>query len=228
MATHLREDIAAQSAADICADIAAGLDADSETKDLAPFWDALAAKGDGLAATRRTLERTVGRARARVGVLDALWDSEAGAFARDVLNESHGRRDLAPNTRFFASVPASEAQTFGIDREVKEARRWILELGRDPSEALADRWIARLTHATDALEAAGKDRSTAMSPLAMHGTTKTLYVEEINIELDKLEGTLKQRFPRQPKRISAYLEPTKPKRSRKGEDGAEGNGDSGE
>ena len=224
MATHLREAMAAQTAADICADIAAGLDADSETKDLAPLWDALAVKGDGLAASRRTFERTLGRARARVGVLDVVWDFDAGAFARDVLNESHGRRDEAPNTRFFAKVPASEAQSFGIAREVEQGRAWIQELGRDPSEALADRWIPRLTKSTDALEAAGKDRSAAMSPLAMHGMTEVLYVEEINIELDKLEGTLKQRFPRQPKRIAAYVDPTKPKRSRKDED--EGSGES--
>lgn len=218
MAAHLREDMAAQTAADICADIAAGLEADPDTKDLAPLWDALAAKGDSLAAGRRKLERTLGKARASVTVLDAIWDAEAGAFARDVLNESDGRRDGAPNTRFFAGTPASEAQTFGIDREVKEARAWIRELGRNPSEALAQKWTPRLSTATDKLEAAGKSRTSALDPLAMHGTTETLYVEEINVEIDKLEGTLKQRFPRQPKRVAAYLEPTRPKRSRKRDD----------
>jgi len=228
MVAHLREDMAAQTAADICADIAAGLDADPETKDLGPLWDGLAAKGDGLAAMRRKLTRLLGRARAGVAVLDAIWDAEAGTFSRDVLNESGGLRDQAPNTRFFGTTPASEVQTFGLDREVKEGRGWILELGRNPSEPIAQKWAPRLTSVTDKLEAAGKSRATAMEPLAMHSTTEELYIEEINVEADKLEGILKQRFPRQPKRVAAYLEPTRPKRGRKSaEEEAPGGGEGG-
>jgi len=116
MATHLRENTAAQTAADVCAAIAGVLDSDASTKHLAPLWDSLAAKGDALANERRKLERVLARARAKLAVADASWDPEVGAFARDVLDQSGGKRDQLPNTRFFKDVTASEAQDFGVER----------------------------------------------------------------------------------------------------------------
>ncbi|UQA57847.1 hypothetical protein [Polyangium aurulentum] len=228
MATHLREDVAAQNAADVCAGIASALDGDPAAKHLAPLWDALAEKGDSLAAQRRKIERSLGRARARLAVADALWDAETAAFGRDVVNESDGRRDRPPYTRFFANVTPSDAQTFGVSREVEQARGWIKELGRDPAEALAKKWTPRLTAATDTLEAISKDRATHMSALALHATSEDLFIGDVNLELDRLEGDLKKLFPGQPKRVAAFLSTTKPRRRRAAaedegaEDGAEG------
>lgn len=45
------------------------------------------------------------------------------------------------------------------------------------------------------------------------GVSEILLLEEINVEIDKLEGELKKRFPRQPKRVAAYLAPLSAKRS---------------
>ncbi|MDC3954668.1 hypothetical protein [Polyangium jinanense] len=225
MATHLREDMAAQTAADICAAITSALDSDPITRPLAPLWDALAQKGDGLAAQRRARERTLGRARARLFVADARWDAETASFGRYVVNESEGRRDRPPYTRFFVGVTPSDAQAFGIDREVKQGRAWIEELGREPGSALAEKWTPRLTSATDTLEANSKEREAGMSALAMQGTSELLYIGEINVEIDKLEGALLQLFPGQPKRVASFLTATKPRRKRKDDDGEdEGSG----
>jgi len=223
MATHLRDDISAQATGDVCAAIASALDGDPATKPLAPLWDALAEKGDALAGQRRKLERALGRARARLTVADTLWDAETSAFGRDVVNESDGRRDRPPYTRFFADVTPSDAQTFGVNREVEQGRAWIKELGRNPSESLSEKWTPRLTSATDTLEATSKERTTHLNALALHGTTELLFVGDINLELDKLEGDLKKLFPGQPKRVASYLSVTKPRRRRASseEEGAE-------
>ena len=224
MATHLRDDMAAQSAGDICASIASALDSDPVTQPLASLWDALAQKGDALAAQRRTMERTLARARARLSVADARWDAETASFGREVVNESNGRRDQPPYTRFFAGVTPSDAQAFGVDREVKQGRAWGLELAREPGSTLETKWTPRLSGATDVLEATSKERGAAMSALALHGTTELLYIGEINLELDKLEGALLQLFPGQPKRVASFLAATKPRRKRNDDDEGGGEG----
>ena len=219
MATHLREDMAAQTAADICASIASALHSEPMTQPLASLWDALAQKGDELAAQRRVLERSLGRSRARLAVADARWDAETASFGRYVFNEAEGRRDRSPYTRFFGGVTPSDVQAFGVDREVKQARAWIEELGREPGSALAETWAPRLKGTTEALEATSKEREAAMSALALHGTSELLYIGEINVEIDKVEGALLQLFPGQPKRVASFLTATKPRRKRKDEDG---------
>ncbi len=143
MATHFRSNLAIVTVADNCAAVAGGLDSDPEAKQLAPLWDALTTKADSLALNRRTLERTLGRARAVVHVLDARWDPEIGAFGRDVVDQSDGKRDKPPYTRFFKEVAPSVAQNFGVDREVKQGQDWIAELARDPNEPLATKWTPK-------------------------------------------------------------------------------------
>ncbi|MRG94917.1 hypothetical protein [Polyangium spumosum] len=224
MATHLREDMAAQTAADTSDAIASALDSDPITKPLASLWDALAQKGDGLAEQRRGLERKLARVRARLAVADARWDGETAAFGRDVVNETDGRRDRPPYTRFFAGVTPSDVQAFGVDREVKQGRAWVEELAREPGSALETKWTPRLSGATDTLEGCNKERGAVMGALALHGTTELLYIGEINLELDKLEGALLQLFPGQPKRVASFLSATKPRRKRKDDDDEGGEG----
>lgn len=213
MAQHMRKSTSAQSAAHICFEIAAGLDSDPQTQDLAPLWDALCAKGDTLANQGLMLLRTLLKSRAHVTVRDSLWDAEVSAFARAVLDASNGKFDQIPNTRFFAKVKASIAQKFGIDREVAQGHAWIAELAREPAEPLAVQWTSRLSDVTVKLESASDERKNALAAVAMHGVGEILFTEEINVEIDRLEGELKKRFPRQPKRVAAYLAPLTTKRS---------------
>ena len=217
MATHLREEVSAEVAADTCAAIASALASDPVTQPLAPLWEKLTDKGDALAAERRSLERATQRARAILAVADAIWDTDVAACGRDLFDQSSGRRDAVPYTRFFVGTSPSQVQDFGIDREVAQGRLWIKELGRDPAEALAVKWTPRFTTTTDALETASKDRVERLSALAIHGTSEVLYVEAINLELDRLEGDLKKLFPGQPDRVASFLASTKPRR-KKGKD----------
>ncbi|MDI1446345.1 hypothetical protein [Polyangium sp. 6x1] len=222
MATHLRTTTSPAPAADICASIADGLASDDATKHLAPLWESLTAKGDALAAERRKLERALGRARARLVVADSLWDPEVAAFGRDIVDKTDGRRDAPPYTRFFKDVSPSAAQAFGVDREVKQGRAWLDELGRNPDEPLALKWSPRLGAVTDRLDLNAQERANGLRALALQGTSEELYVEDINLEIDRLEGDLKKLFAGQPKRVAAFLEPTRPKRKREAGDANEG------
>lgn len=213
-----------QPAADICSAIADGLVSDEITAHLAPVWEMMAAKGDALAAERRKRERTLGRARARLAVADSRWDPEVAAFGRDIVDRTDGRRDKPPYTRFFKDVAPSEAQAFGIDREVKQGHAWLDELARNPDEPLAIQWTPRLGAVTGTLEACAQARVDGLRALALQDTAEELYVEDINLELDRLEGDLKKLFPGQPKRVAAFLEPTRPRRKRGAEDEDEGPG----
>lgn len=210
MPTHLRSTANIHAVADTCAAIAGALDSDPLSKALAPSWDAVTAKADALVANRRTVDRNLGRARARLGVFDAHWDPEIAAFARDVLDQSGGKRDQPPYTRFFKNVSASTAQSFGIDREVEQAREWLAELHRDPAEPLATKWIPRLELVTNALAGGSAGRRTALQACALQDTAEELFIADVNRELDILEGELMKRFPGQPKRVAAFLEPTRP------------------
>ena len=210
MATHLRENTTIHSAADICAAIAASLDSDPDAKQLASLWDSLTTKCDSLVQARRSAERTLARARAKLAVMDALWDPTIAAFGRDVVDQSGGKRDQAPYTRFFKNVSPSAAQDFGIDREVQQGHEWLAELARDPSEALATKWTLRLKTVNDNLADASTARRNALQAVALQGTAEELLIADINRELDILEGDLLKLFPGQPKRVAAFLEPTRP------------------
>jgi hypothetical protein len=214
MATHLPENATIQTAADACAGVAGGLDSDPATQNLTPLWDALTNKGDTLMGARRLAERTLGRARAKLAVMDALWDPEIAAFGRDVVDETGGKRDQAPYTRFFKTVNPSTAQTFGTDREVELGKSYIAELNRIPNETLATKWIPRLTTATENLSAASTNRRNALQTLALQNTAEELFIADVNREIDILEGELLKRFPGQPKRVASYLDATRPTRKR--------------
>ena len=214
MATHLRRDTHIHTTADICASIAGGLDSDPAARHLAPAWETHSTKVDTYATDRRRLERKLARARARLDVMDAQWDPEAAAFGRDLFDQSGGKRDQAPYTRFFKDSTPSDVQAFGIDREVQQGKAWIAELARNPQEPLAIKWIPRLTLATENLASASTSRHQALQAVALQDTTEELAIDDINRELDSLEGDLLKLCPGQPKRVAAFLEPTKPRRKR--------------
>lgn len=225
MATHLPENRAINAVADVCSAIAGALDSDPETQQLAPTWEGLTAKADTLAAARRTAERNLARARAKLHVADAKWDPEVGAFGRALVDQSGGKRDQPPYTRFFKAVTPSDAQTFGIDREVQHGKDWIAELARDPNEPLAKEWTPRLSVATENLDTCSKNRGSALRAVALQDTAEELFIGDVNREIDILEGELLKLFPGQPKRVAAFLEATKPRTSKRKRSGGESGGD---
>jgi hypothetical protein len=213
MATHLRENLSIDAVSDIVDALCAALHADSVTAELSPMWTALSARADELAKERQTLERAKRRARAKLSVADSLWDKAISAFGRAVVDATSGRRDQAPYTRFFAKSAPSVVQTFGAQREVDQARDWIAELKRNPEEPLAKGWSEPLTRATDALAAAVEERNQSARAAAPLQTTIQLFLDDVNRELDRLEGQLMQLFAGDTSRVTAFLSPTRSRRS---------------
>ena len=166
-----------------------------------------------MAGQRQQIVRAQRRARAKLGVCDNLWDTVEAAFGRAVVDASGGRRDQSPYTRFFAKAAPSAVQTFGIQREIDTARDWLIELGRNPAEPLATTWIPQLTQVTDNSDEACKARNQAVRALGPHQTTVTLFVDDVNCELDRLEGQLKLLFPGDAQRVASYLAVTRPQRA---------------
>ena len=142
MATHLRDDMSARDGADLCDEIAAGLEAEERTQPLAETWNALTARGDTLAIETRDTKRAMGRARAREKVIDARWDRNDLAFGRAALEASNGKRDQAPYVHFFGAVSASAANAMGIDREVQFGRGIIHLLSTEVGASLRGAWAA--------------------------------------------------------------------------------------
>jgi hypothetical protein len=213
MATHFRENMSIDALAETLDALCAALHADPETASVVATWTALSGKADELAQQSQQFVRAQRRARARLGVCDNLWDTVEAAFGRAVVDASGGRRDQSPYTRFFAKAAPSAVQTFGIQREIDTARDWLIELGRNSAEPLATTWIPQLTQATDNLDDACKARNQAVRALGPHQTTVTLFVDDVNCELDRLEGQLKLLFPGDAQRVASYLAVTRPQRA---------------
>lgn len=205
MATHVRENSSIEVIADVCDATTSAIQSDPKTCHLAATWVALTATADKLAVEKRELERTLRRARARLAVADAVWDSEVAAFGRAVVDASSGSRSVPPYTRFFNKTAPSAAQAFGYDREIALGRQWITELGREPSEPLAQTFIPRLEVATDALSKAVDARAKSVAALEPHRTSVILLLDAINRELDRTEGELLRLFPSERARVASYL-----------------------
>ena len=213
MATHLRENMSIGVVADTLDALCAALAADTETTSLLPTWTALTSQADTLALQRQQIERVQRRARAALDVRDRLWDNTVAAFGRAAHDAAGGRRDQAPYTRFFGKVTPSVVQSYGIQREIDTAHAWITELGRKPDEPLAKTFAPQLTQVTDTLQAAMTARDEAVKATGPIQTTVVLFIDDVNRELDRLEGQLKQLFPGDPARVAAYLVVTRPQRS---------------
>lgn len=210
MATHLRDNAAIDSAVEIVDAIAGGLESDPATAPLAPVWIALVLRGDALAASLRTQRRLARRARTAVNVADAVWDPDVKAFTRAILDIAQGKRDSADYQRFFRGATSTEIVHYGIDREVQAGRGFIAELGTySPGSSLNEVWVPRLTRSTDALQRASEARRAAVTAMGPLLTAQFLYVEDVNLEIDRLEGQLQMQFPGDPGRVASYLSATR-------------------
>jgi hypothetical protein len=211
MATHLRSNTAAESAVDVVDSIAAALETDPQTEHLAPVWTALVSRGDALVADLVRVRRTARRARSRLWVLDAIWDAVMRGFDRAALDAVDGQKQSPGYTRFWRSGTAAEVTRFGADREVDVARAIIGMLPPAPHtiDPLRDTWVPKLTPATDALAAASTARREAVVAIGPYLSAQFLYVEDVNLELDRLEGALQGIFPGDAKRVASYLAATR-------------------
>jgi hypothetical protein len=187
----------------------AALESDPETSALAPTWAAMRDKADALAQARLDGDRAAARARMKIGVCDAKWDATVAGFGRAVVDASGGRRDQPPYTRLFGKITPSAAQKFGIEREIEAGRGWLVELGRNPAEPLAQTWTPKMKAATDELEMAFNQRDATVKALGPLHTSVVLLIDDVNRELDRLEGDLKKLFPGQPDRVASYLAATR-------------------
>jgi hypothetical protein len=209
MSTKIKESSSIEVVVDVVDATCAAVESDPATRALAPTWAALRDKADGLAENGRKLDRDVLRARARLGVQDSQWDATVAAFGRAVLDASGGRRDQAPYTRFFGKTTPSAAQDFGIGREIELGRSWLAELARNPNEPLAQTWSPKVKEATDALEMACNQRNDTVKALGPQRTSVVLFIDDVNRELDRLEGDLKKLFPGNTDRVASYLAATR-------------------
>lgn len=209
MATRIPEGASIMTVVNAVDGTCAALESDPETKALALTWAALRDKGDELAKKRSECDRALARARARLAVCDAKWDTVVAAFGRAVVDASGGRRDQPPYTRFFGKTTPSASQGYGTSREIALGQQWLAELKRSPDEALAQVWMSRLGDATSALETAFKERNESVSALGLLQTSVVLLIDDINRELDRLEGDLKKLFPGQAERVGSYLAATR-------------------
>lgn len=221
MPTHFRDYHSIDTIAQACDSIAGGLETDPDVSDLAGGWRSIADRADALSASHRKASRAVRRARQAIAVLQARWDVVEAAFGRAVVDATGGARDRAPYTRFFADLPPGEVRQLGTAREVASARRWIAELGRDPAEALAKAWSGPLAASTDALDAAIGVRAAAIEAAARESTGVALFREDVNREIDRLEGELRKRFPGEPGRVRSYFEPLSTRHARSDSDEAQ-------
>ena len=103
----------------------------------------------------------------------------------------------------------SKAQVFGIAREIELGRAWLVELARDPDEPLAQTWTPRLKAATDTLAVALEARNNTVKALAPHQTAVVLFIDDVNRELDVLEGDLRKMFAGSTKRVASFLSATR-------------------
>ena len=63
--------------------------------------------------------------------------------------------------------------------------------------------------ATDELEMAFNQRNETVKALAPQQTSDVLLIDDVNRELDRLEGDLMKLFPGQPDRVASYLAATR-------------------
>lgn len=212
----------ASDAADICDAVAAGLEASETTRAFATVWTVLALRGDEIATQGRNHRRATGRARAREKVADFNWDRNNLGFSRSVLDASNGRRDTAPYTTFYPVAAPSKINEYGIDREVEIGRGIVSILASDAGAPFRDAWESRWAANNEALASAARTKKDAILAQATFSANETLYIEEINRELDRLEGDLLRAFAGERDSVDAFLAPTRPtpKRNRN-DDGIE-------
>jgi hypothetical protein len=208
MATHLRIDLDIHTVADVVDAVAAGLHADPATTSLAATWDAMRDKADAIAADVRARRRASRRSRARLAVADQVADDDHAALGRAALDVAIGDRGAEPYRSLYGDVPPSEAQKFGAARSVAFGRRTAAELERVGGPLQAS-FGARVAASTNALEAALAERGAAALAESTASSAADVFIEDVNRELDRLEGDLLRLFPRASGRVAAFLSPTR-------------------
>ena len=100
---------------------------------------------------------------------------------------------------------------YGTDREVGFARVLLAKLAERLAVVgdIAATWHPKLLASTDALEGASDERKNAVVAMGPLLTAQYLYVEDVNLELDRVEGQLQQIFPGDAKRVASYLVATR-------------------
>lgn len=198
------------------------MDASENTRVFATAWTALFLRGDEFAAQGRYHRRATGRARAREKVADVNWDRNNLGFSRFTLDASNGRRDAAPYTTFYPVAAPSKINEYGIDREVEIGRGIVSILASDAGAPFRAAWESRWAANNEALASAARTKKDAILAQATFSANETLYIEEINRELDRLEGDLLRLFAGERDSVDAFLAPTRPtpKRNRN-DDGTE-------
>jgi hypothetical protein len=98
-------------------------------------------------------------------------------------------------------------QTFGIQREIDSARAWLVELARNPKEPLAQTWTPKLKAVTDELEMCHNQRNDCLRAIEPLQTAVLLLADDVNRELNRLEGDLKKIFAGTPERVSRSWPP---------------------
>lgn len=179
MATKIPDGVSIRVVVDVTDSICAALESDPDTSALTATWASMRDKADGLAKARLDCDRAATRARPQLAVRDAKWDATVAAFGRAVVDASGGRRDQPPYTRFFDKTTPSAAQKFGIEREIEAARAWLVELGRNPSEPLAQTWTPTMKGATDGLEMAFNQRNDTVKALGPLQTSVVLLIDDV-------------------------------------------------
>lgn len=212
MAPHVREGTSIQAVVEMVDAVAGGLEADPLTASLAPTWATMVARGDDLSAMLTAARRASRRAGQRLFVVDKRWDETIAAFGRHVLDLAGGARDAQPYTRFFHALRPSDAQKVGPARALATGDEWLLEIDREPSSALATEWKPRIVLVQDALRVAHGGRGDALRAEGPIVTAVRLYVDDLNHEIDRLEGDLLRIFAGRRERAAAFFEPFRPAR----------------
>jgi hypothetical protein len=209
MATHIRENTSTSTVVEAVDGIAAAVGADPQTLHLAPSWTALVTRGDDLAHRIELARRTLRRARAVVAVRDSIWDAWIKQVDREMLATSGGHRDHSSYAVFFGDASANDATRWGIDREVEFGRALLAKMGPEATSPVASRYAPRTRELTEALATANDARKEALRAIGPLLGEQLLYIEDVNAEIDRLEGQLQVLFPREPKRVASYLSATK-------------------
>ena len=143
-----------------------------------------------------------------VAVRDSIWDAWIKQVDREILASVSGDRGHSSYAQFFGAASANDATRWGIDREVEFGRGLVGKLGPETSP-IGSRYTARTRELTEALATANDARKAAVRALGPLLGEQLLYIEDVNTEIDRLEGQLQVLFPREPKRVASYLAATK-------------------
>ncbi len=212
MATRIPEGASIRVVVDAVDATHAAVSSDPETAALAGTWLALRDKADELARARSDADRALARARIQLTVLDAKWDTTVGSFGRGVVDLVGGQRGHVDYVKFFGKASPSVVQDFGIQREIDNARAWLVELAREPNHPLSQTWTPKLKAATDELEMGFNRRRDCQRAIEPLQTAVLLLIDDVNHELNRLEGDLKKLFPLDGDRVASYLSATRANR----------------